>query len=95
MLTLRFSIKVYNYGSQAPCTDLRFTIGNLYYECFWPLSRDAVPVQHMNWFPSPLRSQEAQPVPVKMMTLHCGEHFSLITALTGSDFTHTARLAII
>lgn len=54
-----------------------------------------MPVQHMNWFPSPLRFQEAQPVPVRMMTLHCGEHFSLITALTGSGFSYTARMAII
>lgn len=54
-----------------------------------------MPVQHMNWFPIPLRFQEAQPVPVRMMTLHCGEHFSLITALTGSGFSYTACMAII
>lgn len=46
------------------------------------LSCGSVLEQLVNWFSSPLRFQEAQPGPDRLMTLHCGEHFRLITALT-------------
>lgn len=49
----------------------------------------------VNWFSSPLRFQEAQRGLDRLMTLHCGEHFRLITALAGRACSCTARMTII
>lgn len=54
-----------NDGSQAPPTDLRFTMEQLSRERFWPLPRGSVPGRRTNWFSSPLRFQEAGPGPVR------------------------------
>lgn len=44
------------------------------------LSCGLAPEKHMNWFPNPLRFQEAQNSLDRIMTWQCGGYCSVITA---------------